>query len=63
MPKTKPRPAVPPVPIASQAGLKPRQLKTDPKAPKVGLAWWAHWHLIVVILLAITTAVIWWLAI
>lgn len=63
MPKTKPRPTVPPVPIGNQTGLKSHQLKAGPKAPRVGLPWWAHWHLIVVILLAIATGIIWWLAI
>lgn len=63
MPKTKPRPTVPPVPIGNPAGLKSRQLKTGPKHPKVGLGWRAHWHLIAVILLAAAAGIVWWLAV
>ena len=63
MPKPKSRPTLPAIPTGSRTGLHRRQLKPGPKNPKVGLQWWRQWPLIVVLLLTLTSAIVWYLAI
>ena len=62
MPKIKTRSPIPQVPINHHSGLSRRQLRKGAAKPKVGLHWWQHWPLAVVLLLAAATAVVWWLA-